>query len=443
MDKKKAYGLTTAISMIVGIVIGSGIYFKADDVFVYTNGHIGLGLLVLALGAMCIIFGSLTLSTLAKRSDGSGGLVDYFSTFVSDKMGAGFGWFQMLVYSPAISVIVGWASAIYTFMLLGIDASLMQQVLLGLAYNLFFIFINVISRRLGGYLQTAVTCIKIVPLVLIAVYGIFFASPVSDISSSSLSFGQEFSKFTWISALVPLAYSYDGWSISLNITAEVVNPKKNISRALIVSPIIILLIYLAYIYGIGNMLGADKIIELGDSAIFEAGKIVLGERLGNILLVVVVLSVLGVTNGLNLGSIRMPQALAEKKMFPDKGLSYLDPKKMISVKSAIFVACLEIGWSFIHYFVMSNNLFGGRDISEISIVFSYLSYMILYKVSYDIIKKENKLKIIFPILATLGSLMILVGSLLASPFYVILFILISALVMYFGYRYRAKVELGK
>lgn len=440
MNKKKAYGLLTAISMIVGIVIGSGIYFRADDVFVYTNGNIGLGLLVLALGAMCITFGSLTLSTLAKRSEGPGGLVDYFSTFVSEKMGAGFGWFQMLVYSPAISVIVGWAGAIYTFMLLGIESTLLQQVLLGMSYNMFFILLNVLSRKLGGYFQTIVTAIKIIPLILIAVYGIFFARPITDLSPSSLSFGQEFSKFAWISALVPLAYSYDGWAISLNIAAEVVNPKKNMTKALVVSPIIILSIYLAYIYGIGNMLGADRIIELGDSAIFEAGKMILGERLGNVLLAVVVLSVLGVTNGLNLGSIRMPQALAEKRMFPDKGLAYLDPDKMVSIKSAIFVAFLEIGWAFIHYFVMSKKLFGGRDISEISIVFSYLSYLILYKVAFDIIKKENKAKIIFPILATLGSLMILIGSLIASPFYVSGFILISAFVMFLGYRYKAKIE---
>ena len=47
---KKAYGLLTAVAMIIGIVVGSGIYFKADDILTYTGGSLALGLLVLSIG---------------------------------------------------------------------------------------------------------------------------------------------------------------------------------------------------------------------------------------------------------------------------------------------------------------------------------------------------------------------------------------------------------
>lgn len=49
MENKQSYGLFTTITMIVGIVIGSGIYFRADDIFIYANGNLALGLMVLAL----------------------------------------------------------------------------------------------------------------------------------------------------------------------------------------------------------------------------------------------------------------------------------------------------------------------------------------------------------------------------------------------------------
>ena len=438
MEKKKAYGLFTTITMIVGIVIGSGIYFRADDIFIFTNGNLFLGIMVLVLGALCIIFGSLSFSYLSRKTDGSGGLVNYFEHFISKEVACGFGWFQIFVYMPAISVIVGWAAAIYTFMLFGIDASLEVQIGLSLFYNLFFVTLNTLNRKLGGYFQNLATTIKIIPLLLIAIYGIFFANPVNLENGLVTSFGREFSKLSWITALVPLAYSYDGWTIALNIAPEVINPKKNMTRALIISPLIILFIYIIYIFGMYNILGPDQIINLGDSAIFEAGKNILGDRLANVLLAVVVLSVLGVTNGLNLGAIRMPQALAEKRMIPDGGISKIDDKRQVSYKSSIVFFLLVIFWSLIHFIVMKYNLFNGRDISEISIVFSYVTYIALYKVAFDIIKKENKKNLILPILATLGSLIILVGSILASPFYVILFMLISASVMVLGYLYKKK-----
>ncbi len=79
-DNEK-YSLLTAISMIVGICIGSGIFFKADDVLRDTGGNVGLGILIFIIGALGIIFGSLSLSELAVISKVDGGLIGYFEEF--------------------------------------------------------------------------------------------------------------------------------------------------------------------------------------------------------------------------------------------------------------------------------------------------------------------------------------------------------------------------
>ena len=75
--KKNEYGLFTAIGMIVGIVIGSGIFFKSDNILVATNGSISLGVLVFCIAALGIIFGSLTISELASRESKAGGIITY------------------------------------------------------------------------------------------------------------------------------------------------------------------------------------------------------------------------------------------------------------------------------------------------------------------------------------------------------------------------------
>ncbi len=74
MNQQK-YSLFTTIAMIVGIVIGSGIFFKSDNVLIYTNGNILLGILVFVIAAFSIIFGSLSVSELASRTDEAGGII--------------------------------------------------------------------------------------------------------------------------------------------------------------------------------------------------------------------------------------------------------------------------------------------------------------------------------------------------------------------------------
>ena len=70
MEKQKGhYGLPTAIAMIIGIVVGSGIFFKADDILLYTDGNVSLGVLVFCIGALSIVFGSLTLTELSVRTE--------------------------------------------------------------------------------------------------------------------------------------------------------------------------------------------------------------------------------------------------------------------------------------------------------------------------------------------------------------------------------------
>ena len=183
MKEEKHYGLFTAVSMIVGICVGSGIFFKADDILGATGGNVALGILVFCIGAFSIIFGSITLTQLANRTERTGGVVAYFEEFISDKAASAFGWFQLFVYLPTIIVVVSWVSGIYTCMLLGLPNTLETQTLIGTGYMAFFFLLNYFSLRLGGYFQNLATIMKLIPLIAVAIVGHFLETTSSDRSS--------------------------------------------------------------------------------------------------------------------------------------------------------------------------------------------------------------------------------------------------------------------
>ena len=151
----KGYGLFTAIAMIVGTVIGSGIFFKSDNILIYTDGDIIKGVLVFVLAAFGIIFGSLAISVLASKTKNPGGLITYANEFSSPKTACAFGWFQIFVYYPSIIVVVAGIAGTYFTMLFGAEYT-SELMLVTIIVVVSFIFLmNVLSVKLGGYFQNA------------------------------------------------------------------------------------------------------------------------------------------------------------------------------------------------------------------------------------------------------------------------------------------------
>lgn len=438
--RSQHYGFFTATAMIVGIVIGSGIFFKCDDVLSYTGGNIGLGILVFCIGALSIIFGSLTLTELSMRSNNSGGFVGYYEKFISKEAASAFGWFQTLIYYPTINSVVAWVAGVYTCSLLGIHATLEIQIAIGLLYLTVIFAVNILSLKTGGYFQNAATAIKLVPLLGIAFVSLFWSAPIPEIPAGvELVAGNDVG-FKWIAALAPIAFSYDGWVIATSITNEVRNPRKNMTLALIVGPIIILAVYLLYFLGFTKILGTEYILSLGDDALNIVGTLLLGEHGKRILLTIIITAVLGVVNGITLGSLRMPQALASKNMFPFAAkVAKINPKVELSISSSLISYGVTVIWLMIHYLTQKSGVMGSGDVSEISIVFSYACYSVLYLKVLKM-KKDHEISSVFkgiicPILALTGTLIILIGGLASNPRYVLSLIGINSFVCVLGFVY--------
>ena len=433
--KKNEYGLFTAITMIVGIVIGSGIFFKSDNILVATGGSIALGVLVFCIAAIAIIFGSLTISQLASRSSQSGGVIAYAEENYNKSLACAFGWFQTFLYFPTLIAVVSWVAGIYICMLFGVEGTLEIQMLIGFAIMAFLFIINTLSAKLGGLFQNASTIIKLVPLVLIAIAGLIFG----DVSNISLSHVTSMKSVGWISAIAPIAFSFDGWVVATSIGHEIKDSKRNLPKALIIAPIFILAMYVLYFVGISIYIGPETIMALGDAHVDLAATNLLGPWGAKIVVVFVVISIIGTINGLTLGMIRLPHSLAERNMFPNSEfVSKVNEKVLMPVNSALVAFTICTVWFVVHYITTKFGVLPNSDISEISITMSYTLYIILYVKVFQL-GRNGEIKGIWnskinPILAIIGSLIILFGSMGNQLFWVYagfcLLVIISAILFW-------------
>ena len=415
---KNKYGLFTCIAMIVGVVIGSGIFFKSDNILVATGGSVPLGVLVFCIAAISIIFGSLTISELAARNDKAGGIITYAEDCYNSYVACAFGWFHTFLYYPTLIAVIAWVSGIYICMLFNIESTLEIQVFIGICVALVLFITNLLSSKLGGFFQNASTVIKLIPLILIGTLGLLFGRPDGFISNAA----PLRSSLGWLSAITPIIFAFDGWIVATSISHEIKEAKKNVPFALILSPLLILGIYLLYFIGISHLIGVDSVMSLGDTHVDLVAKKLFGPSGAKIILIFVIISVMGTANGLIMGLTRLPYALAIRNMFPySKEVSAVNKRLDVPVLSCIITLIIVLFWFVVHYITQKNNLLHNSDISEISITINYVGYIILYfKVFKYGMQKEIKgvwRSIINPILAIIGSLIILFVGMRSSMFW--------------------------
>lgn len=446
----RKFGLLTTIAMIVGIVIGSGIFFKTADILTAVDGNLWLSSLGWVLGAVGIIFGGLTIATYAKKEDTVGGIITYSEMAWGKTFGYLTGWFQVVFYYPALTAIISWVAAAYILVLFGApgpfstgEFTTFSWVLTVLVMGFFFIF-NSFATKKAGQFQSFAMIVKVTALIILALAGLFLGNPVEALSSS-ISTGTTSGLFI---ALIAIAFSYDGWLVAPSIAHEIKNPKRNLPLALTFGPVIIMSIYLAYTIGITSLLSVDRVIELGQGAVGEAATMIFGSIGPKLVYVGVVISILGTINGLILGYMRLPYALAVRNEIPmSTTLAKINTKYDIPLYSALLTFVISLIWLFLHFMsttgVMDYGimLFNGLEIDGLPIVLTYVFYVMLYigvlkKAKADTMGVWNGY--VFPILAIIGASFVLYGGITAPKFNV--YFLVSLIGIAAGLLIRPKIK---
>ncbi len=304
---EKRYGLFTAISMVIGITIGSGVFFKAVKVLSLTGGHMGQSLLVIGIVGLIMIACSCAFAALGTKYVKCNGLVDYAEATLGKKYAYYVAWFMSTMYYPIIAATLSWVSARYTTMLFGMEDGGGATCAIGTFYLMSSFAINALSPKLAGKIQVSTTVIKLIPLLLMGivgtVVGLTNGNGIAIFSDSSIiDAGGQNSGI--LSAVCAFAFSYEGWIIATTINSELKNAKRDLPLALIGGAIFCTLIYSLYVYSMSATMTAEEILEAGDMLPKVAFSNVFGNFAGTLVFVFIIISCLGTTNGVMMGTMR-------------------------------------------------------------------------------------------------------------------------------------------
>ena len=338
---KKRYGLWTAIGMVVGTVIGSGVFFKAQSVLGSNGGNMLGSLLTVLLVGFVMLVSSYCFSILASRTVNVNGLVDYSEIALGSFYAYGVGWFVTTVFYPTLTSCLAWITARYTLVLFG--ASHVHwgwHFGLALAYLLISFALNVFSPTLSGKIQVSTAFIKLVPLVVMAIFGTaagLFGGVFSENLASSDSVVYARSSGGVLGAAVAFAFAFEGWIFATCINSELKDAKRDLPRALFFGALVVIAVYLGYFLGIFGTLTKSEIMS-SENLPRDAFSALFGSRTaGTVAYAFVVISCLGTMNGLVLVSCRGIYSVAARGEGPmPEYFSYVDPRTNMPTRSALF-----------------------------------------------------------------------------------------------------------
>lgn len=416
---EKKYGLITAICMVVGIVIGSGIFFKAQDILNITQGNMPLGIIAWLIGGVIMLICSINFSTFATRFEKVNGVVDYAEEIVGSKFAYYVGWFLTTIYYPTLTSVLAWVSARYTLVLFDSSADITSGLCLSLAclYLCASYALNALAPKLSGKFQVSTTFVKLVPLLLMAIVGLVVGlingNTVSAFSSFANNGAENVSKLSMLfSATVATAFAYEGWIIATSINAELKNAKRNLPIALIAGGVIVVLVYIIYYIGLAGAATVETLMTKGAQSAFVN---IFGNVAGTILNTFIVISCLGTLNGLMLGTTRGMYSLAAREQGPvPERFKEVSASTNMPTNSSIFGLLVCGIWLFYFYGAnLTTPIFGlfSFDSSELPIITIYALYIPIFFMFIVKNGKENKFKNIFlPILGIISSVFMIFAA---------------------------------
>ena len=307
---EKRYGFGTALAMVIGTVIGSGVFIKGGKVLSLTNGNMLMGIAVVGIvGLICLIC-SLVFAELGSRYEKVSGVVDYAEVALGEKFAYGVGWFMFTIYTPTLCAMLAFFSSMMFLQLFGISAidfatGTVNPTAIGVGAGFLMIAygVNILSPKLAGKLQVSMTVLKLIPLLLMGIVGTIVGL-TNGSTATVLNFvntaeyvpvtGSDFFK-----AIVGFAFAYEGWILATSMNSEIKDGKKNLPKALVIGAIVATVVYALYIFAMSSVGDVNTIIStwpFGETLPRIAFSGIFGNVIGTVVYVFITVACLGVLN---------------------------------------------------------------------------------------------------------------------------------------------------
>ncbi len=231
-------GLFSGTMMVVGGIIGSGIFLN-PSIVAQRVGTSGLTLAVWILGGVIALIGALVFAELGARRPVAGGGYVYLREAYGRLPAFLYGWTLLLVIATGAIAAVAVTCASYTASVLGWAPD--SHVPLAVAAIIVLSAVNYVGVRPGALTQNILTLLKLGALACLIVAGLAGSAPAAAPPPSEAPTGMVLAIGT---ALVPVLFAFGGWQQTNFIAEELIEPARNLPRALMAGVAIVITVYL-------------------------------------------------------------------------------------------------------------------------------------------------------------------------------------------------------
>lgn len=413
-ELRRSLGFGSAISIVIGTIIGSGIFFKQASILDST-GSSTMAIAAWIFGGVITLTAGLTIAEIGAQMPYTGGLYVYVENLYGRICGFLAGWMQVIVYGPAIIASVAGFMSIMITNLFGIDAK--WRIPVALITIIAIGLMNFLENNVAAAFSVITTIGKMIPIAAIIIFGLFWGhqdalgQTVSEVNRSTGGFGV---------AVLATLFGYDGWILIANLGGEMKNPQKLLPKAIILGISSVLVIYTLITIGIFRFIPANMIHSLGENTTSYLATKAFGEIGGKLLSIGIIISMMGTLNGKIITFPRIVYAMARRGDLPfSRLLSYVTPKGKSPIIATVFIIILA---------TIMMLFFDPDHLSDLCVFTIYCFYLMTFFGIFILRKKNNKrpfstpLYPLVPIVAIAGGLFVLISELFNDPAGVLLFV---------------------
>ena len=310
---ERTLGLRDLILLIIGTVIGSGMFIVPGAVLRQVQGGVALAMLVWLAGGILSLLGALTYGELAAMNPKAGGIYIYIRDCFSPLPAFLYGWTLFLVISSGSIATLAVAFSAYLGEIVPLTSALNKLIAVGMIAVV--TAVNVLGTRESSNLQNWTTAIKVAAILIMSTVLLWLGRGFSETGVNLWPAGAGASLASGFGlAMIGVLWAYEGWQYVTFSAGETLNPQRNFPRALLIGSAALIGIYLlanvAYLAALGPIKAAQT-----DSIAATAVTAVVSPWASKLVALAILISIFSAANGIALTAPRVYYAMARDGLF--------------------------------------------------------------------------------------------------------------------------------